>query len=160
MRQQMHNRNKVLPWTCEGWKAQSISSVHHNWFWFRHYTYNLGGTLGTEIIYTMSTQHTTKRSAVKNLPWKIPHTLGRKRAPKHSTQTSVWATAMKVFLSGADREEPWQGTAFSEKCLDQKKPSTKLTTAEHLANTTPTQGHICQQVNTGQWGAQHRQGFW
>lgn len=125
-------------WICEGWKAQAISTrpIFHNQFWFRHYTHNLGGSSGTEIIYTVSTQHTTKRSAVKKLSRKIPHTLGRKRAAKHSTHVSLWAMAMKLFLSGADGEESWPGSVFSEKPRQEK--------AQHQADHSraPRQHHL------------------
>lgn len=52
------------------------------------------------------------------------------RAQTARVQMSMWANAMKMLLAGTDGQEPWRGAACSEKCPDEKKHSTKVTTAD------------------------------
>ena len=112
-------------------------SVHHSWFWFRCSTYILGVSLCSKIMYTVSTKNTTKHSAFQKLSWKIPHVGKEERAQTEYTQMSMRASAMKMFLAGTDRQEPWQGTVCSEKCPDEKKHSTKLTRANQPCQLPP-----------------------
>lgn len=62
------------------------------------------------------------------------HTWGKKSEHK---QMSMRANAMKMFLSGTDRQEHWQGTVCSNMRPDEKKHSTILTTADQLGQLPP-----------------------
>lgn len=90
-------------------------SVHRSWYWFWCSAHILVVSLCSKIMYTMSTKNMTKHSAFQKLPWKIPHVGKEERAQTVHIQMSMWANAMKMFLSGTDRQEAWRGTGCSEK---------------------------------------------
>lgn len=158
MGQHMHNkRNKVLHWMGKldvHWMDKRSPSVHHIWYWFRCSTYILGVSLCSKIVYTVSTKTTTKRSAFQ-LSWKISHMWGRKKEHKWSR---LRCPCGLMLMLGTNGQEPCRGTACSEKCLGEKKHSTKLTTAGPAP--TSKEGHVPHWGNTLQQGATDWEGFW
>jgi len=59
-----------------------------------------------------------KQDKILSLPEAVLENLTggeEERAQTEHMQMSFWAIAMKMFLLGTDTQEPWRGTACSEK---------------------------------------------